>query len=206
MSAASKFNYDVAFSFAGEDREYVAKVAEVLHQLGVKIFYDDYERANLWGKDLYSHLDEVYRKKSKYCVIFISKHYKRKLWTNHERISAQAKAFKSRKEYILPAKFDDTEILGIRPTQGYIDLRQILPDDLARIIARKIGKWDEIEELLNYLKKELFDYEITVDGTDLKFKCDSEDYDGNFPIRLMLEMYRCGQIYNMFFVPGIVPY
>ena len=64
---ATKFNYDVAFSFAGEDRKYVGKVAEILHQIGVRIFYDDYERVDLWGKDLYSHLDEVYRKKSKYC-------------------------------------------------------------------------------------------------------------------------------------------
>lgn len=201
----SKFNYDVAFSFAGEDRKYVGNVAEILHQLGVKIFYDDYERVDLWGKDLYSHLDEVYRKKSKYCVVFVSQFYKRKLWTNHERESAQARAFKSRTEYILPARFDDTKIPGMRATRGFIDLRTTTPDEFASIIAKKIGKWDEIAELIRYLEKELGDYEITVDGTNLRFKCDAEKYEGWFSIRLMLEMYRCGEIYNMFIIPAIVP-
>ena len=214
MSNSKKFNYDVAFSFAGEDRKYVGKVAEILHQLGVKIFYDDYERVDLWGKDLYSHLDEVYGKKSKYCVIFVSRFYKRKLWTNHERDSAQARAFKSRTEYILPARFDDTKIPGMRATRGYIDLRTLTPEEFAEIVTKKIGRWDEIKQMINYLK-EYLDYEITVDGTSLHFKSNTEkmvgdggeqDFEADFSVRLMLEMYRAGELYNMFLIPAIVPH
>jgi len=51
------YDYDVALSFAGEDREYVEIVADILHELGVKVFYDKYEEADLWGRDLYTHLD-----------------------------------------------------------------------------------------------------------------------------------------------------
>ncbi len=51
-------DYDVALSFAGEDRNYVEQVAQILHQLDLRVFYDRYEEANLWGKDLYVHLDE----------------------------------------------------------------------------------------------------------------------------------------------------
>lgn len=43
-------DYDIALSFAGEDREYVDIVANTLHQLGVKVFYDKYEEADLWGR------------------------------------------------------------------------------------------------------------------------------------------------------------
>src|SRR5262245_51738930 len=107
--ADTEYDYDVALSFAGEDREYVSKVAAILHALGVRVFYDAYETTDLWGKDLYTHLDDVYRKRSKSCVMFISEAYGRKLWTSHERQSAQAKAFESAGEYVLPVRFDDTE-------------------------------------------------------------------------------------------------
>lgn len=71
--AEKEHDYDVALSFAGEDRAYVDDVAKILHALGVRVFYE-YETTDLWGKDLFTHLDEVYRKRSKYCVMFISAH------------------------------------------------------------------------------------------------------------------------------------
>jgi hypothetical protein len=84
----------------------------------------------LWGKDLYTHLDEVYRKRARFCVVFLSKHYRNKLWTNHERESAQARAFEEKEEYILPVKFDDTEIPGIKPTIAYISAIEYKPNEL----------------------------------------------------------------------------
>jgi hypothetical protein len=108
----SQFEYDVYFSFAGEDRAYVEEVADLIKEKSVRVFYDKYERSKLWGKDLYTYLDEVYRKRTQYCVIFISKYYAKKLWTNHERQSAQARAFTENEEYLLPVRFDDTEIPG----------------------------------------------------------------------------------------------
>jgi TIR domain len=39
--------YDVALSFAGEDREYVEAVASSLQQAGVSVYYDRYEEAVL---------------------------------------------------------------------------------------------------------------------------------------------------------------
>jgi hypothetical protein len=138
-SSGRAFEYDVVLSFAGEDRAYVEEVATHLKASGVKVFYDAYEQAALWGKDLYSHLDETYRRKGRYCVMFISRAYRGKVWTNHERQSAQARAFEESKEYILPARFDDTEIPGIRPTVGYVDLRSMTPKQLADLILEKLG-------------------------------------------------------------------
>lgn len=133
------FAYDVVLSFAGEDREYVDLVAKCLKKRGVKVFYDKYEQVELWGKNLYTHLDDVYRMKARYCVIFISKNYKEKLWANLERESAQARAFRENEEYILPARFDDTEIPGIKPTIGYVSLRDYTPSEFADLVCKKIG-------------------------------------------------------------------
>jgi hypothetical protein len=52
--------YDVAISFAGEDRTIAEAIAEELKKLSFTVFYDRYEQANLWGKDLYAHLSDVY--------------------------------------------------------------------------------------------------------------------------------------------------
>lgn len=132
------YEYDVALSFAGENRDYVEKVAGFLREHGIKVFYDRYNEVELWGKDLYSHLDDIYRKKSRYCVMFLSEHYAKKLWANHERESSQARAFSENSEYILPVRFDNTEIPGVRPTTGYIDLAGKTPVELGGLILAKI--------------------------------------------------------------------
>jgi hypothetical protein len=84
------FDYDVALSFAGEDRTYVGDIAARLRELGVRIFYDEYAAAEMWGNDLYGLLDNVYRKRTRFTVMFVSRHYASKPWTQHERQSAQA--------------------------------------------------------------------------------------------------------------------
>lgn len=130
--------YDVALSFASENREYVRAVAVALQNYGIKVFYDEFEQITLWGKNLYVHLDEIYRNKAHFCIIFISEHYLKKSWTNHERESAQARAFQTKEEYILPARFDNTEIPGVLSTVSYIDLQNITPKEFAQIIINKL--------------------------------------------------------------------
>lgn len=131
-------DFDVALSFAGEDRPFVDAVANALHSRGIKVFYDLFEEADLWGKDLYAHLSDVYQRRARYTVMFISEAYSRKLWTNHERRAAQSRAFQEAQEYILPARFDDTDIPGVLPTVGYISLVGRTPEQLASIIAVKL--------------------------------------------------------------------
>jgi hypothetical protein len=137
MKESTKF--DVALSFAGEDRAYVEMVAEQLRARGVSVFYDLYEKADLWGKDLYTHLSDVYRTKARYTLMFISSSYREKVWTNHERRAAQSRAIEETGEYILPARFDHTEIPGVLPTVGYIDLRTHSPLDVALLTCEKLG-------------------------------------------------------------------
>lgn len=132
------YDYDVAFSFAGEDRAYVGEVAKILNENGVSVFYDEYEKIKLWGKDLYIYLDDLYTNRSKYCVVFVSKYYLEKKWTIHELKSIFVRAFSNKSEYMLPARFDNTIIKGIRETLGYIDLREYSPDEFADIIIGKL--------------------------------------------------------------------
>lgn len=131
--------YDVAFSFAGEDRAYVEQVATILKTAGVSVFYDNFEKVNLWGKNLIDHLAEIYQKRSRFVVMFISKHYVGKPWPGHERTHAQARALLATEEYILPARFDDTEVPGLAGTVGYVSLQGMAPQDFADLIRQKIA-------------------------------------------------------------------
>lgn len=81
---------------------------------------------------------DIYQNQARYTIMFISSFYKEKLWTNHERQAMQSRAFQESQEYILPVRFDDTEISGVLPTVGYIDLRVKTPEQLVEIIERKL--------------------------------------------------------------------
>jgi len=96
-----EFEYDVALSFAGENRTPVERFANLLKLAGFSVFYDAWKKADLWGRDLYQHLDEVYSKKARFCVLFISAQYAAKAWTNHELKSAQTRAFRENKTAML---------------------------------------------------------------------------------------------------------
>lgn len=139
----NQYKYDVAFSFAGAQREYVEQVNNTLKGYNISVFYDNDNNVELWGKNLYRYLDDLYSTKARYCVIFISKEYAERPWTIHESQAAQERSFRSYdsndfQEYILPVRFDDTVIPGIRLTTGYMDANRITPQELARYIANKV--------------------------------------------------------------------
>jgi hypothetical protein len=132
--------YDVALSFAGEDRARARSIAHLLVAARLSVFYDEYEQSSLWGRNLYTHLSDVYQNRAKYCLMFISAFYAKKLWTKREREAAQARAFRESIEYILPLRLDDTAIPGIDPTVAYVDLRQTSDEEVVRLILEKMGK------------------------------------------------------------------
>lgn len=158
--------YDVALSFAGEDRAYPEELSRLLRPHGVRVFYDLAEQSSLWGKDLYQHLAEVYGKRSKYCIVFVSAKYIQKLWTKHELRQAQARSFTLDREYILPVRLDDTVLPGLPMTVGYVDLRSTAISQIALLLLDKlgiqgVGLQDEVEraswdgELVSYNGQEM---------------------------------------------------
>lgn len=132
--------YDVALSFAGEDRGYVDEVAERLHDKGVNVFYDRFEEANLWGRDLTEAFDEIFLHGARFVVMFLSHAYGVKVWPTYERRAAVEAAMTRNEAYILPVRFDDTDIPGIRNTVAYVDARQRSPQELVQLILRRLGR------------------------------------------------------------------
>lgn len=130
--------YDVALSFADQERTYVKKVAEYLLDNEINVFYDEFEEINLWGQHLKDHFYEIYRNKSRYVIPFISQAYKKSEWTTHELKSALEGAINYR-EYILPVRFDNTEIDDLQKNPiGCIYIKNESPENLGKLIIKKI--------------------------------------------------------------------
>ena len=68
------------------------------------------------------------------------------------------------REYILPARFDDTEIEGLHDTIHYIDLRTTTPTELASLTVEKLGNPVRSEYLPPVLDR-LFD-RLDIEGDD----------------------------------------
>lgn len=164
----NQYRYEVALSFAGEQRAYVEQVANSLREMGVICFYDNHNQVELWGKNLIKYLENIYFRDSKYCVIFISKEYYSKHWTIHESEAAEERNFYSRdfdsfQQYILPVRFDNTKIPGIRESWGYIDANIFQPKSLAEFIYQKvrgqeytsISTPETLEDILDYIIQRL---------------------------------------------------
>jgi tetratricopeptide (TPR) repeat protein len=131
--------FDVALSFAGEDREVARLIAVGLKDQGLKAFFDDDEQANLLGENLYEYLADLYSNRASYCIVIVSKDYVKKRWTRHEWRATQERALRSVDEaYILPLRLDDAELPGLLSTVGFLDLRRIGIERAIQIIATKI--------------------------------------------------------------------
>jgi hypothetical protein len=133
------WRWDVALSFAGARRGYVEQVAQALKARGVRCFYDADEEIELWGKYLAEELPAIYGEQAAAVVIFVSAEYAARDWTRHERRAALGRAVRERREYVLPARFDDTPLPGLLPDVSYVDLRDRTPQQFAAMIAAKLA-------------------------------------------------------------------
>ena len=136
-SNLSTDHYDIAVSFAGEQRQFVEEFATSLKKHGTTVFYDDF--VDLWGKDLTVELARVYRSGARYVVIFVSNEYVKEAWPNEERQHALAGRIERMDDSILPARFDPIELPGLPASVGYIDIGDRTPQELAKIVAKKIN-------------------------------------------------------------------
>lgn len=138
-SKTPRYRYDVALSFAGEDRKLADQLATLLKDRGVRVFYDSWEQAELWGKNLFDHLFAIYSEQARYCIILVSKAYSDKMWTVHERRAAQQRVLENRDvEYLLPVRIDDTRLPGLPNTVAYLDVEIGMPQ-IAGLFVKKLG-------------------------------------------------------------------
>jgi len=139
QGAQPGWRWDVALSFAGTQRDYVEQVARALKARGMRCFYDADEQIELWGKYLAEELPAIYGERAGAVVVFVSAEYATHDWTRVERRAALNRAVRERREYVLPARFDDTPLPGLLSDLVAIDLRTRTPQQFAAMIAAKLA-------------------------------------------------------------------
>ena len=131
------FEYDVALSFARQERPAAEELARLLTGRNIKVFLDEYTGAEPWGRDVLDHLVNLYARKARYCVLFLSQHYPLEKWTEAERASAQQRALRDAGEHILPLRLDES---GIPVMAGGQDSDPPSMERLAHLLEEKVTK------------------------------------------------------------------
>lgn len=155
---SSESSYDLAFSFAGEDREYVESVKTECDRLGLVTYYDKERKMDQWGKSFLSEQRKVYSGyKTKHFVPFVSKYYFTKPIPTDEFKSALLESTK-RSRYILPIKLDDSEI-SVEYLHGdiqYISKNDFTPRQLAQELKKIVdGTHEPAKDVEQLLEDEL---------------------------------------------------
>lgn len=132
------YTYEVALSFAGEQRDYVHAVNEALRALGVKTFYDDDQAVELWGKNHTEELPRIYAEDSHLVLMFISKQYVDKRWPRHERRAILTEMTQRETPYLLPVRFDDTPVPGLDSAWHYLESGKFTPEQLASAVYAQL--------------------------------------------------------------------
>ncbi len=139
MSAPGK-RFRIAFSFAGEKREFVEKVAAILARRFGKahILYDKYFEGEFAIADLGLKLPELYHKKSDLIVVVLCKNYRRKEWPGLEWRAIHSLIMERKGEAVMLCRFDRATITGLYRNAGFVELDQKTPAQAAALIVGRL--------------------------------------------------------------------
>lgn len=135
------YEYDVAVSFAGNDRTIVEALVRELEAHGLEVFYDFDEQAMLWGKDLRKELGRVYGEDAQFMVICLSDHYPERDWSIFEFEIGKSAAGKRTEDYLLPLIVGDAlpSIVGLPASVGHLNLSTRSIQEVAKLLQEKIA-------------------------------------------------------------------
>jgi hypothetical protein len=134
--------YHLAFSFAGEQRDYVSRTKEECEDIGLEVMYDLDRGADMWGDDFITQQRQIYSARTLFVVAFISADYLRKPVPRDEFRAAMWTDVQRGGGYILPVLMDDVDAPPdlLHPSTAYLQVRQDRPSpqDLAVLLNRKL--------------------------------------------------------------------
>jgi hypothetical protein len=107
---AVSYDYEVAISFAGENRALAKHIALQLENLDVPVFFDELYEANFLGQAWSKVFREIFGEKSRLILCLLDKHHADKIWPTFER-----EHFAPRVAHndVIPVYLDDTKFVGI---------------------------------------------------------------------------------------------
>lgn len=135
-----EMQFKVALSFAGEQRAYVAEVAnELKRRLGPNaVFYDKDFTAQLARPNLDTLLQRIYLKNSELVVVFLGQDYEQKQWCGLEWRAVRTIIKNKNDAAVMLMRFDRADVSGTFEIDGFVDLEEFEPIQTARLIVERV--------------------------------------------------------------------
>lgn len=133
--------FRVAFSFAGEKRDFVAQIAALLaNRFGEdKILYDKYYEAKFAKAGLAFSLPELYHNESDLIVTVFCPDYEKKEWCGLEWSAIYGLIKRGKVDQVMLTRFDRVEGKGLYGLAGFVELDHKTPEEAAKLILERLA-------------------------------------------------------------------
>src|SRR5215210_7321966 len=133
--------FRVAFSFAGERRDFVAEVAAILSKrFGEdKILYDKYHEAEFARARLGRYLPRLYHEESDLVVVVVCRDYSHKEWCGLEWDAIFDLLKQRREDEVMLGRFDYATVEGLYSDAGFVELDEKTPEQAATLILERLA-------------------------------------------------------------------
>jgi Uncharacterized protein conserved in bacteria (DUF2188)/TIR domain len=128
--------FDVALSYAGVDRPIARRITDALLKKGLRVFFDEYAESELWGRNLYDHLQRIYED-SRLCIVILSENYRDSQWATSEFRNLMAHSRLRDSFTILPVVVGKAPS-GILSTLAYLDWEKAGPNEIADAVEKRL--------------------------------------------------------------------
>lgn len=133
--------FRIAFSFAGEKREFVEATARILAQRfgEERILYDKFHEAEFAYADLAFDLPTLYKNDTDLIVAVFCRDYDQKQWCGLEWRAIFSLIKENQSKKILLSRFDLMDGKGLFGLGGFIDLDQKAPEQFTTLILQRLA-------------------------------------------------------------------
>lgn len=138
MESADPWTFDVALSFAADDRAAARDTATALLEHNLTVFYDEWLQARIVGRDLLELLREVYLK-ARLCVPFISASYLRGKYPKVEFQAILERETLRAPGALFPVYLEKVTAPALSETVAYVDYHRYGAKGLAALIAERLA-------------------------------------------------------------------
>jgi tetratricopeptide (TPR) repeat protein len=141
MEEPTTKRFRIAFSFAGETRDYVAQVADILAERFDKerILYDRFHQGEFSRSNLAFYLPDLYEKESDLLVAVLCPDYENKEWCGLEWDAIFGLIKQGNASAVMLTRFEHAEGKGLRGLAGYTDLDDLTPEQAASVILERLA-------------------------------------------------------------------
>ncbi|MCA1705675.1 MAG: toll/interleukin-1 receptor domain-containing protein, partial [Actinobacteria bacterium] len=132
-AAAVTQDYDIAVSFAAEQRDYVERTVTAAKSLTLRVFYDRDMSHTWWGRNFVVEQRKVYGQRALHFVPFISIEYLARPYPRDEFSYAMLRVVEREDRYILPVLVGEVVVPPelLHPCIGYLRAEEHTPEQLA---------------------------------------------------------------------------